>query len=262
MALSFAQFMRTERFIILIVFTVFSTIVLAMLAVYASTEANTTLVVDDGFEDVQVWPAAVDTFAIFGIFVCVLTKVTLIPVRIINMLRRGAFTSKIWFEISWLGFLLIFWIANAGYSTGVFLNGSSALCSASQKFNGPSNFKLACGVWQAAIAFSFLNFFILAAHVTLLLTLAIMYQMRGQSVWFLSVNDVAAMKVPAPAVDLTPEQVPMKSSMAPTTGYTPTPTDGMQMQPNVPTINVRPATVVYPPQPTPMEMNGGYAIQV
>ena len=53
-----------------------------MLAVYASTEANTTLVVDDGFEDVQVWPAAVDTFAIFGIFVCVLTKVTLIPVYV------------------------------------------------------------------------------------------------------------------------------------------------------------------------------------
>ncbi|KAJ3551740.1 hypothetical protein NM688_g4533 [Phlebia brevispora] len=191
MAGSFARFMRTERHIFFVLFALFTVIVLAMNATLSAVEMEA----EPG--------ATLDTFAIFNIVTCVLTFVTLIPVVIINHLRRGAIVSTILFELCWFGVLDVFWVAAAANTAHIFQGENRKACQEIQHIQGPEADKarLFCNTLQAGMAFSFLNFIILTFRVTALLVLVITQQQKDVRVWKSSVNAVAALHSPS-SVDL------------------------------------------------------------
>ena len=110
------------------------------------------------------------------------------------------------------------WVAAAGYTTDQWLSIYSPFFSS---LLGPnSNVQTASSSMQAAMAFDWLLFILRAsnlskcqhrsrlislptppvlAHVVMLLTLALLYQNRGMSVWMKSINDVASVPVPSSA---------------------------------------------------------------
>jgi len=77
--------------------------------------------IDDGFEILQLSPFFFP-FAAFGLAISVLTLLFITPVLIIDIVRKGALTSVIAFELIWTGIFWVLWLAVAGNATaaGIF----------------------------------------------------------------------------------------------------------------------------------------------
>jgi len=82
---------------------------------------NKGVFLDNGAEIVQLSPFFFP-FAAFGLGISVLTLLFVAPIAIIDMIRRGSFTSVIAFELIWTGLLSVLWLAVAGDATaaGIF----------------------------------------------------------------------------------------------------------------------------------------------
>ncbi|PSR71773.1 hypothetical protein PHLCEN_2v12353, partial [Hermanssonia centrifuga] len=123
-------------------------------------------------------------YAALGVATSVLTF-TLPVMLIIDLLRRGAFTSMILVELCWLGFLWVMWLATgalAADNLGGFVDGCSSSFFANWWNTG-------CSETQAITAFSFLNWIALTGYLALLLTMSILAANRGGPVWMTSVKE-------------------------------------------------------------------------
>ncbi|KAI0254226.1 hypothetical protein BJV78DRAFT_1280249 [Lactifluus subvellereus] len=131
------------------------------------------------------------TFSIFVLTIGLLTVVTIVPIYIIDKLRKGTYFSYIIIEIVWLTVLWILWLSSGSYAAwvdGQFVsqypdestcNFSDYLSSADQE----------CGEIKAIMAFSFFLWILLAAYSSTLLGLSIRAYSRGHSVWKTGVRD-------------------------------------------------------------------------
>jgi len=116
------------------------------------------------------------TFAKLGVATAVLTLVSVLPMLVIDLLRKGAATSYVVVELAWLGFLWILWLATAADTANRF-----STC--------PSQISW-CSEYQAAEAFSFLAWMALMAYWIILLVFAIIAVNNGQSqIWFTGVTE-------------------------------------------------------------------------
>ncbi|KAJ7493104.1 hypothetical protein B0H11DRAFT_2007240, partial [Mycena galericulata] len=130
--------------------------------------------------------SAYSTSAGLAIAVAVITLVTLPVMIFLEYTRPGAmFTSMIAFELGWLSFLWILWLASAGESVTaaqeVFVPGCGY---ADSVIDGN------CREIAAIEALSFLNWIVLMAYTTLILILTLIAATRKHSgVWKSSVAD-------------------------------------------------------------------------
>jgi len=165
------NWVHTTRVITLTTVVVFSVIVLACAADWiSSTESNL---------------GGYFKYAALAVATALLTILTVPAMLAIDRLRRGAFTSLIVAELSWLGFLWIMWLATGAYAANEFgLAGSD--CSISFL---PSWFTTGCEETQAIIAFSFLNWIALTGYLVSLLVVSTIAATRNAPVWFSSVKE-------------------------------------------------------------------------
>jgi len=112
-----------------------------------------------------------------GVAVSVITMVSLIPMIVIDFLRRGAPTSWVLVELVWLGILWVLWLATAADTA------NNVSCSGVRGSD-------ICSQVQAAEAFSFLAWIVLMAYWVLLLVFAIMAANKGhKGIWKSGVAD-------------------------------------------------------------------------
>jgi hypothetical protein len=145
----------------------------------------------------------------------------------IDYLRRGALTSLIIFELSWLGFLWIMWLATGSYAADVF---GSASCDINFL---PDWWSTGCHETQAIIAFSFLNWIALSGYLVSLLIVSVLAANRGAPVWMTTVKDAnfapvnmnfnasGAMGTPEGKAPISPamQQQPFQQQEYPQQGY-------------------------------------------
>jgi len=110
------------RFALFALVLIFSLVELALCAKNI-TITNAGLFIDDGFEILMLSPFFFP-FVAFGLAIAVMTLLFLIPIMVIDVLRKGAVTSMIAFELAWTGLFWILWLAVAADATapGIFKN--------------------------------------------------------------------------------------------------------------------------------------------
>jgi len=145
-------------------------------------------------------------FNAIGVAVSVLTLVMMLPVLIIDRVRKGAFTSLVWFELVWTGALWVLWLAAAGDSAGRILFATN--CIAPRGFIDADLYQSACQQYQAIQAFSWLTWLLMFGYFVTLLTLAsIQHASKGNPrIWFSSVPDSDLFAPAKPAAMLSQQQ--------------------------------------------------------
>ncbi|KAI6136266.1 hypothetical protein F5141DRAFT_19208 [Pisolithus sp. B1] len=121
---------------------------------------------------------------------------------IIDVIRRGAFTSMVVVELVWLFVLWVLWVATAGeaVSAGNYYFPSGCVYDKYPTVNE------ACREIQAVEAFSFLAFFVLLGYTSVLLVFTCIAAARGNSLWLRSVKESTFL---APSSTAPPPQQPM-----------------------------------------------------
>ncbi|KAF9507202.1 hypothetical protein BS47DRAFT_1398835 [Hydnum rufescens UP504] len=113
-----------------------------------------------------------------GVATAVLTFVSVVPLTIIDILRRGAFTSFIIVELGWFFFLWVLWLATFGDTAGAGCDSSLA--------DGTN----ICSEVRAAEAFSFLAWILLFAYwVALFVFSTIAFSKGNRKIWITSARD-------------------------------------------------------------------------
>lgn len=157
------DFLPKIRFALFAVVLLFSVVELGLCAKNISlTKAG--LFIDDGFEILMLSPFFFP-FVAFGLAISVLTIVFLIPIVIIDIVRKGAVTSMIAFELAWSGLFWILWLAVAADATapGIFKNCNfeddrvQTLCDQFPAIQGMAffNWILLLGWWITLIVLAF-----------------------------------------------------------------------------------------------------------
>lgn len=123
-------------------------------------------------------------FSVLGLVTTLLTIITIPIMLIVDFVRRGAFTSMIVFELSWLFTLAILWVATAGDA----ISTSNYYYPRGCVDTNPT-VNAYCMELQAVEAFAFLNFFILLGYTCVLLVFSIIGSSRGNDVWTRSVKE-------------------------------------------------------------------------
>jgi hypothetical protein len=155
-------------------------------------------------------------FSALGVATALLTIVTIPIMLILDFIRRGAFTSMIVFELSWLFILAILWVTTAGEAVSTSNYYYPQGCVATDSIDNTY-----CMEVQAVEAFAFLNFFIFLGYTCVLLVFSIIGSTRGNTIWTRSVKEATFLAQKSWPVQ---QQVPLNQySGAPPTGYTGTP---------------------------------------
>jgi len=125
------------------------------------------------------------TFPGFAVAVSVLTIVSLVPLLVVDMIRRGSFISWVAIELAVFGVLWVLWLASAALST------STLLFTGDCSVWVPSLASL-CRQYSAVQAFSWLAWLLIKAYIILVLVLAILAMNRGHKrVWLGPSSDLS-----------------------------------------------------------------------
>ncbi|KAK0242260.1 hypothetical protein EDD85DRAFT_810606 [Armillaria nabsnona] len=120
------------------------------------------------------------TFAAMSIATASLTLLTLPVMIAIDFTRKGAFTSMVVVELSWLGVLWVLWLASAALTADTNANTFVSGCG----YISIDVIDQACKEFNAVQAFGFLNWLILLGYTITLIVFAIVAANRGNSgVW-------------------------------------------------------------------------------
>lgn len=157
-------------------------------------------------------------FSALGVATAVLTILTIPVMLIVDFIRRGAFTSMIIFEVSWLFILAILWVATAGEAIYTFNYYYPRGCIYADVDPTANTY---CMELQAVEAFAFLNFFIFLGYTSVLLVFSIIGSSRGNIVWTSSVKEATFLAQKSWPVQQ--QAPPNQYSGPPPTGYTGTP---------------------------------------
>lgn len=139
------------------------------------------------------------TFAAMSIAVASLSLATLPAMIIIDLLRKGAFTSMVVVELAWLGLLWVLWLTAAGLtaSGNYFSPGCNYRAAATQQ---------ACREVSSIEAFGFLSWLVLFSYWIALLVMSIIGSSRGHKIFTSTVGEA---QFTAPAVNPPVQQQPM-----------------------------------------------------
>ncbi|KAG7445983.1 uncharacterized protein BT62DRAFT_146144 [Guyanagaster necrorhizus] len=119
------------------------------------------------------------TFAAMSIATACLTILTLPVMIAVDITRKGAFTSMVVVELSWLGVLWILWLTSAALTADANSNTFVAGCG----YINPE-IDQACKEFNAIEAFDFLTWLILMGYTITLIVFAIIAATRGNAaVW-------------------------------------------------------------------------------
>ncbi|CAG7848486.1 SubName: Full=Uncharacterized protein {ECO:0000313/EMBL:CCA66612.1} [Serendipita indica DSM 11827] len=192
------------------------------------------------------------SFPGFAVAVSVLTILAVVPMIVIDLLRRGALMSWVVVELPIMGILWVLWLSSAALSTsvGLFLGDCSS-------FSFDSALESLCRQYSALQAFSWLNWLLVKTYVIVTLALAILALMKGHKrVWFSPVSDLSFSpththsgepKIPPPATapgGYNPDpRMAHNHSASPSSGY----------PPNQPPTLYSPPSGQYPPQQQPYQ---------
>ncbi|KAJ6548769.1 hypothetical protein B0H19DRAFT_1299808 [Mycena capillaripes] len=192
---------RIVRLIILVTVSLFALISMSLAAAVMAT--GSTL---GPFVDIAFMPPTL------AIAVAVLTLLTVPVMIVLEIVRPGAyFTSMIIFEILWLGFLSVMWLASGAAQAveNVVLIGFCSFDSSDDSFDGSFNDSFdgppgdslsnICGETRAIAAFGFLNWLILMFYTLtiMIMSCVAMSRKRGR-VWTGSLAN-APLSTSAPA---------------------------------------------------------------
>jgi hypothetical protein len=186
------NFLPKIRFALFAIVLLFSLVELALCAKNISlTKAG--LFIDDGFEILQLSPFFFP-FVAFGLAISVLTLVFLIPIMIIDVVRKGAVTSMIAFELAWTGLFWVLWLAVAADATapGIFKD-----CNFED-----DRVQTLCNQFPAIQGLAFFNWILLLGWWITLLVLAFnaRRKVNTPNLWRQSVADVRmSMHEPRPS---------------------------------------------------------------
>ncbi|KDQ65037.1 hypothetical protein JAAARDRAFT_28698 [Jaapia argillacea MUCL 33604] len=123
-------------------------------------------------------------FTPVAIAAAAVTLITLPIMIVVDMTRKGAFTSRVIVELVWLTILWVFWLSTASYTAWA---DSVVLSPTCDYFN--SIVQRGCNEWKTVMAFSFLIWLTLMGYTITLLIFAIIGANRGNAVWSSSVSD-------------------------------------------------------------------------
>jgi len=124
------------------------------------------------------------TFSALAIATAVLSFVIIIPMLVIDFLRKGAVTSKIAVEIAALSFLWIMWLATAGSAVEPYRLLFPVGCGG---FTDES--LTICSEFVVTQALGFVGWLILLGYTIYLIVLSVIAQGRGNSVWMSTVGE-------------------------------------------------------------------------
>ncbi|KZT20665.1 hypothetical protein NEOLEDRAFT_1182397 [Neolentinus lepideus HHB14362 ss-1] len=163
-------------------------------------------------------------FCVLAVVSASLTIITLPIMIVLDIVRQGAFTSTVVFELSWLFVLWVLWLATAADTT----NANSLSFGGSCDYINPY-INRGCQEFNVVEAFSYLIWIILMGYTITLLVLAIIGQTRGNEVWLTSVRDNAFLRRSAPGDrPVLEEKYPPTAAPAPTQSQYHTPSPGAQ----------------------------------
>ncbi|THU91973.1 hypothetical protein K435DRAFT_967873 [Dendrothele bispora CBS 962.96] len=129
-----------------------------------------------------------------GIATAAITIAT-VPLMVgVDLTRKGAFTSMVVVELTWLGILWVLWLATGAEAIQIF---NLAFIGCDNQLDDFDDFELSdestCRETQAVAAFGFLGWIILMFYWVFLLVASITAASHGNSqVWFSSVRDMKA----------------------------------------------------------------------
>ncbi|RPD77177.1 hypothetical protein L226DRAFT_533178 [Lentinus tigrinus ALCF2SS1-7] len=175
--------------------------------IVASLSAHLTAYVEENF-------GGYDNFAVLGIATGGITIISLPVMLIVDLLRKGAFTSLVVVELSWLSILWVLWIATAALT----VDETSAIFSSCDFFYPILN--QLCHETQAVEAFSFLAWIALMAYTVLLLIVALVNTSRGSPMWKSSVRAYGGI---APVPKASTVDTAVNANAYPTQQYQPQP---------------------------------------
>ncbi|KAK7695574.1 hypothetical protein QCA50_000210 [Cerrena zonata] len=133
-----------------------------------------------------------DPFAALALAVSLLSLFTLPIMLLIDRTRKGALTSMIVFELSWLGTLAVLWLATASYTSNIYANSTSVCLSTN------NTIRTGCSETRAILAFAHLNWFCLFFYVIVLTVLSLKMHSNGRSVWQMSAKEANFAVDPTP----------------------------------------------------------------
>jgi hypothetical protein len=186
----------------------------------------------------------------FAVATAVLTFAILIPVIVIDFLRKGAMTSFVATELGFMGFLWILWLACASNATSALMGFTISDCTI---FYDPAAISV-CQQYQALQAFSWLGWLAIFFYWIALLVIALIAQSRGVTNAFLlptteltanmpAANATGEPKIPPsnyPPGSIPPATYPPQGQQYPQQGYpqqqtytpSPIPSQGQPFQPS------------------------------
>ncbi|KAG1769144.1 hypothetical protein EV702DRAFT_1142624 [Suillus placidus] len=193
-------------------------------------------------------------FSALGVATAVLTILTIPIMLIVDFIRRGAFTSMIIFELSWLFTLAILSFATSAESVST---SNSYFPRGCVYANTDPTANKYCMELLMLGTFAFSNFIMFLSYTCILLVFSIIGSSRGNSVWTYSVKDATffgqnnSWHVR--------QQVPLNQySGAPPTGYTGTPVSQPQQ---LGTHNTHSGTPAQSPHMQPQQFQPVYSGQ-
>jgi len=146
------------------------------------------------------------TFAALSLATAILSLLTLPAMVVIDNKRKGAVSSMIVTELSWLGLLWVLWLAAGGL--GAEATGVVWPSGCGYKDSGVDTL---CREFPAVTALSFFCWIILFAYTMTILVLTLMAGSRGHSLWYTPVSkaDFFAPAAPAPETAPAPQLIPV-----------------------------------------------------
>ncbi|KAI0269310.1 hypothetical protein BC834DRAFT_622759 [Gloeopeniophorella convolvens] len=122
-------------------------------------------------------------FSGFSLFTSLFTMLILIPMFVVDVLRKQTFVSYVITEVVASSVLWIFWLSSAAYAASFFPEGSNC------DFGFDDRFSAECHEIQAITAFGFLTWLPLMAYTGVLLWYTVRAHMAGHKVWTTSARD-------------------------------------------------------------------------
>jgi len=163
-------------------------------------------------------------YAALTIATASLTIITLPAMIAIDFFRKGAFTSLVVVELSWLGLLWVLWLASgaaaADKNSVTFVSGCGYINDILDR---------ACREAAGIEAFTFLNWIILMGYTIVLLVLSIIGHTRGHKIWTSTVGEAPFL---APAAGTTTAFTSEKPVSVQPTGHSVTPSLGAHYPPS------------------------------
>jgi len=115
------------------------------------------------------------TFSALGVSTSLIHMLSTNAMLITGRLRDGAFTSRVSWQVGWLSYLAIMWLATGAQTASIL----SLFVACDLAF---------CGASQGIAALGFINWAILSGYVFALTTAAVRAGQAGKSVWAMDVK--------------------------------------------------------------------------